>query len=218
MKTLRSPESNSSSSVARATVTCATPLLSFGLLLGGFIGGFTGGFMGAMPLARAGLAFSPAVNYTTQKETDQSGILGHSDSKVMIIDFRLGYVFPENGLFLGGMYKLENSTYSNGDMKGFAVGPSLGYVNGGFSFIATYHFMGERKYTFSGVEAKFTDGKGYQFDLAWAPEVSPNFGLGPQLTYRTIKYAQSQNGTAAATSNSYEVTTIAPAFVFWFKF
>jgi hypothetical protein len=86
----------------------------------------------------ASIVFSPGVSYETIKTTtNTSGPMGTRDDKILSIDARLGYVFDENGLYLGGMYRHESDTYLNGEMSGSAYGPSIGYTQGGFNFIAT---------------------------------------------------------------------------------
>jgi hypothetical protein len=167
----------------------------------------------------ASINFSPAFSYETYKtSTNTSGPMGTSDSKMLSIDARLGYVFDENGLYLGAMYRHENDSYISGEMSGSAYGPSAGYVKSGFSFIVTYQFSADRKYTFNGVESKLTQGHGVQVDLGYAPEISPGFGLGPQLTYRSIRYDKLQVGSGAEVSTADELTTLDPVFVVWFKF
>jgi hypothetical protein len=171
--------------------------------------------------ASATIIFGPSVSYSTRKQSDASAgtIYGCcQDRQVLTVDARLGYVFTENGLYLGGIYKLESDKYEAGDLSGFAVGPSIGYVNSGFSLIATYHLMAERRYTFSGLERRATSGSGLQVDLGWAPQVATNFGIGPVLTYRTLKFGKTQIGTAAETSQSAEETTLEPSLLFWFSF
>lgn len=167
-------------------------------------------------VASADIVFAPSVYLQTEKVQVNGGT--SSDNRYLVVDFRLGYVFPENGLYIGGLYKMENDAYSNGDLKGYAAGPSIGYVNGAFSFIATYHVMAEKKYTFSGVETKYASGSGWQLDLSYAPQVSPNFGLGPILSYRDIKYSKTQVGGAAETSNTYEISGLTPGIMFYFNF
>lgn len=168
------------------------------------------------PMASAEIAFAPSLYLNTEK-TKVNGS-ETSDNRWLIVDFRMGYIFSENGLYLGGMYKMENDAYRNGDLSGYAVGPSVGYVNGGFSLIATYHAMAERKITSSGTEVKYSSGSGFQVDVAYTPQIASNFGLGPVFSYRDTKYSKTKVGGAAETSDSFQLSGLTPGFMFFFKF
>lgn len=169
-------------------------------------------------VARASIVFHPGVTYTTSKVSDQTGAVGDSDAHALTLDARLGTVFETNGLFLGGMYKLEDGGSTGTDLKGFMTGPSVGYAQNNLVFIFTYFLAGERKTTAGGIENKYSQGRGYQFDFSYLALFSQNFSLGPQLTYRTTKFEKSQIGAAAETSNSLENSTFSPGLAFWFAF
>jgi hypothetical protein len=57
-----------------------------------------------------------------------------------------------------------------------------------------------------------------QLDIGWVPEISPGFGVGPQLTYRSIRFDKTQTGAAGEASTADELTTLDPVIVVWFKF
>lgn len=167
--------------------------------------------------AFADYIFGPALSYETLKEEVDGSTT--DDTKMLTLDLRLGYVFNQNGLYVGAMYKLEKDDFQGGDLNGYALGPSIGYVNSnGFSALVTYHIMAERKYTSSGTEAKYSSGQGYQLDIAYAPEITSGFGIGPQMTYRYVKFEKQKIGPAPETSTSREITSLDPTLVFWFTF
>lgn len=170
--------------------------------------------------ANAELVFAPAFRYESIKSTDNSGIVGSQDSRTLILDAKLGSAASSDGLYWGGIYRYEDTAFGGGGAKisGSGIGPSIGYVSGAGSIIASYFILAERKLTSGGAENKLSQGAGLQIDVAWTPEISSNFGLGPQLTYRSIKYSKSQIGAGTETSNSYEETTIDPAIALWWKF
>lgn len=171
-------------------------------------------------IAKAELVFAPAFRYESIKSTDNSGVVGSQDTRTIILDAKLGSAPNSNGLYWGGIYRYEDTAFSGGGAKitGSGIGPSIGYVNGGGSIIASYFILAERKFTSGGSENKLSQGAGLQVDVAWTPQFSSNLGLGPQITYRSIKYSKSQIGAGTETSNSYEETTIDPAIVLWWKF
>lgn len=168
--------------------------------------------------SQAEVVFAPSIAYDYEKVSDSTGAFSDADTRTAAIDLRLGYLFSANGFFAGGLYKIETNSYDNGDLKGFVLGPSGGWIRGPFSVIATYYLMAERRYTFGNQETKLSSGQGYQLDLAFTPQIATNLGFGPQLSYRSVKYTKSQVGSGAETGNSYETTAWIPYFAFWFVF
>lgn len=171
--------------------------------------------------AHAEFGFSPTVHYSQNKITDEvSGAsTTSSDSVYQTLDFRIGYIAPATGLWLGGMYTMERATVStNSEFSGSGYGPSVGFLRNGFNFIGTYVLSAERTYTNSGVTTKYRDGKGYQLDFGYYFLITQGFGLGPQFTYKTIKYSKTQVGAAAETSDTRDVTSLEPYLAFFFLF
>jgi hypothetical protein len=166
--------------------------------------------------ARADILFAPALSYSTETQKVNGGT--SVDNRLIVADFKLGYLFAENGLYLGGMYKYEDGSFLGGSVKANAIGASIGYVGAAFSLIATYHFLGERKVSSGGTDTKYTGVSGYQFDAAYVMPVSGGFSLGPQLTYRSTAYSKTQVGGSPQTSNKFEISNVQPGFAFFFKF
>lgn len=168
--------------------------------------------------ARASGLFAPVLRYSTQKATDDTGVIGNSDTNSLVLDARLGYVFDEYRIVAGAIYRMEGEANIAGSTKGYAFGPSLGWVNSGLSVFLTYFIRGERTYTVVGAPKKLLDGRGWQIDVAWAPKLSENFGLGPALTWQRIRFAGSQIGTSDATGDGYEEIRTTPGLIFWWAF
>lgn len=172
---------------------------------------------GVAHTAHAQVVFDPAITYTTSKVTDNA--LGVSaDDKTLTADLKLSYLFTAQGVFVGGMYKHEDASLTGGDVEGFAVGPTVGWTTGPWLFAGTYHFVGERRITAGGVETKYTEPKGFQIDVAYTHMVTPDFGFGPQLTYRDVKFDKSRIGAAAETSLTREEKSLEPYLAFHFQF
>lgn len=168
--------------------------------------------------ASASVQFGLGLSYETSRTQSTAGHYGTSDDKVLIADAKLGWVFDENGFFLGGMYKYENGDFLGSNLRGSAIGPSIGLVRDGFSLIATYHIFADQQFNVAGVEDKISGGRGFQLDLAWTPEIYPGFGLGPQLTYRTVRFEKRKVGSNPEGPTNDEVTTLDPYLLLWFKF
>lgn len=171
--------------------------------------------------AYAQYAFSPTISVHSEKVTDLSpSPLSDQDRRIAVIDFRFGRLFniTASQIFLGAIYKFEDETFSEGDMRGFLLGPSLGWSKNAMSAMFTYHLMGQRRYSYLGSEIKYTNGHGVQLDFAYTPEVLPRFGLGPQISYRSITYDKSQVSTLPAASQPYETSGLSMALALWWGF
>lgn len=167
----------------------------------------------------ASILFGPAVRYQTSKTTDQTGFAGGThDTQSLTGDAHLGLLIEGTPLFVGGLYSLENTTTDSNKMTGSNYGPTVGYFSGAFAVLGTYIMSGERTYTVSNVESKLTNGLGFRVDVSYVAGLFSNIGVGPQITYRSVKYSKSQAGTAAQSDNTFEETSIDPALVFWFRF
>lgn len=113
------------------------------------------------------------------------------ESNNSIYDIKLGYL-GGSGLYLGGIYTIKNSETSSTKQSGSAMGASLGYV-GSRGFFIKGHYL---------VSAEFQnlqEGTGYQADVGYMSNISPNVFMGVELSYRTIKYAK-EEGNPALTS------------------
>ncbi len=110
------------------------------------------------------------------------------DTKLTLIDFRLGYVF-DSGLYVGGLYSIHDNELL-ADASDSYFGPSLGYYYEGFLVAGTYYIYGERDLTAG--NTKYSGVKGFQIDLSYAIKVTEQFSVGPQLTYHSVKFTDSQ--------------------------
>jgi hypothetical protein len=174
--------------------------------------------LGLSHVVQAQVAFDPAITYRQTKITDQSGAVGDSDASQSAIDLKLSYFFREQSLFVGGIYKLENSDFTGGTSRGYLVGPVIGWRNNGWMVDASYQFIGERVEKIGGTETKFTEPGALQIDAAYTYMVTPRFGLGPQLTYRDVKYDKSNVGSAGKTSAYLKDRTFEPYIAMHFDF
>lgn len=161
--------------------------------------------------ATAQIVFAPSFSYISEKQDDNGAI---SENKLTFYDFRLGYIHA-SGLYLGAMYSMTGIADTNNSNSGYAAGPTLGFSHySGFYGLFTYYLIAEQNT--SSVQ-KYTGGMGPQIDIGWAFPVTPMFHLGPQLSYRSVKYDKSVTG-GVSTSTDFTRSNIVPAIVLWFNF
>ena len=170
----------------------------------------------AAPRARAEFVLFPGLGYTTQ--TVKSNGTKTVDTKLISADGRLGYLSMGSGLYIGGMYKFESGTGDSTTVKAVSTGASLGFVMSGFSLIGTYFLQGTRDVTTAGVDKQYKKGTGFQVDAAFMAAFSEGFFVGPQISYRSIKYAESSTLGVTDTSENYQLDTIQPTLAFLIKF
>jgi hypothetical protein len=168
--------------------------------------------------AHASILFGPSVSYTTSKVNDQTGFAGgNSNSNELIGEAKLGVLIEGTVLYFGGLYSYQ-STSGDSKVAGSYYGPSLGLFDGAFALIGTYVLGGGRTYTVTGGEAKLAEATGYRVDMSYVAGIGSAMGIGPQLTYRDIKYAKSQGVGGVETSNSYQESGFYPSIILWFRF
>ena len=172
--------------------------------------------MFAAPRARAEFVLFPGLGYTTQ--TVKSNGTKTVDTKLISADGRLGYMSMGSGFYIGGMYKYESGTGDSTSVKAVSTGASLGFVMSGFSLIGTYFLQGTRDVTTAGVDKQYKKGTGFQVDAAFMAAFSEGFFVGPQISYRSIKYAESSTLGVTNTSENYQLDTIQPTLAFLIKF
>lgn len=171
------------------------------------------------PPAQASILFGPAVRYQTLKSTDQTTFAGGThDKSILAADGHLGILVEGTPLYIGGLYSFENSTTDADKLSGSSYGPTIGYFSGAFAVLGTYLMSAERTYTISNVQSKLSNGQGFRADVSYVAGLTGSMGVGPQITYRSVKFAKSQAGAAAIGDSTYEETSIDPALVFWFRF
>ncbi len=168
--------------------------------------------------AHASILFGPSVSYTTSKVTDQTGFLGgNSNTNDLLGEAKLGILIEGTSIYFGGLYSYQSVS---GDAKasGQYYGPSLGIFDGAFALIGTYVLGGGRTYTVTGGEAKLAEATGFRVDMSYVAAIGNAIGVGPQLTYRDLKYAKSTPVGGVETSNSYQESGFYPSIIFWFRF
>lgn len=166
-------------------------------------------------LAQAQIVFAPAVTYRSV-DADQAGAQVVKSSG-LIADLRLGYMHS-SGLFLGGMYSINNIDHFDDEDKGYSAGPTIGYSHySGFYTLFTYHIIGQLELGRSTPTQKFTNGMGPQVDLGWVFPLTSSFSLGPQITYKALTYSKQDLGGTETTVDT-AVTEINPYIAFWFHF
>jgi len=170
---------------------------------------------GLASTASATIVFSPGVSYSSN-DTDTGS--GTSSGSELLLDVKLGYIFPM-GFYVGGIY--HNASNSAGsavnDEKATAFGPSVGYFSPmGFYVTGHYFLVAERNdYGVAGGDA--SEGTGPQVDLGWVFPLTSVFSMGPQLTYRSLNYSKADVG-GVATDIDVTRTEIRPYISLFFMF
>ena len=168
----------------------------------------------ASNIAFAQLVISPGVGYYSSDVESTQGITANTERTETRIDARVGYVLPM-GLYLGGMYSHNNVDFGVADGTGNLMGPTVGYYSMmGFYTLLTYHIVGEFEFDAS---SKITGAKGPQVDVGWIFPISAYFGIGPQITWRSIEYDKVEGG-GTSVDTDYKDTSIAPYVSLWFMF
>ncbi len=184
------------------------------LLLAVAIGTLSSLFM-ALP-AQAQFVFSPTFSYREDKTETSAGT---SDRKETVFNFRMLYQLG-GGLAVGGLYGIDTIDSGGGSTeKATAYGPSIGYLpqGAGFNLVGTYLVFAERENKSSSSTTMYKDGKGLQIDAGYAMTVG-SFGLGPQLTWRSIEYKKVQVNGGTDSSTSLKRTEIRPMIALFFHF
>jgi hypothetical protein len=157
-----------------------------------------------------GVVFNPSFFYYMDK--NNSGSSTDTTTTTDIINLKLGYMTTD-GIYFGAVYDIDNksvkrTTTTDYDRK--SIGASLGYISGGFQFIATYYF--QSNYDISGETTK--KGTGYTFDLGYIMPIG-TVGVGPLLSYRTWTYTKDDDGTL---DPNYKQTNIIPSIQLFLTF
>ncbi len=162
-------------------------------------------------LAQAKILFTPSITYMSQEQ--EISPAPAVDTKLTIIDLRLGYVF-DFGLYVGGLYSIQDHDLLS-DSSDSLLGPTLGYYNAGFLVAGTFYVYGEKDITNG--SGKYSGVSGYQIDVSYAVPVTENFRMGPQLTYHSYEYSDLEvNGISG--SADLKFSSITPYFNLTFVF
>lgn len=170
--------------------------------------------------AYASILFGPAVTYQSVKSIDNTGSAGgNQNTNALGADAKLGLLIEGTIFYVGGLYSYE-STAGDPNMKvvGSSYGPTVGIFNGAFALLGTYIINADRTYSVSSVDTKISKGTGFRVDMSYVAGLTGSVGVGPQVTYRSIKYAKTTSAAGIESLNTYEESTIYPSVVFWFRF
>jgi hypothetical protein len=170
--------------------------------------------------ANASILFGPSVTYQSVKSTDNTGLAsGNQNSSALGADAKLGLLIEGTVFYVGGLYSYLSTT-DTPDFKvtGAEYGPSAGIFNGAFALLGTYIMKADRTYSVSGSDAKISGGTGIRVDMSYVAGLTGSIGVGPQITYRSVKYTKSTPAGGLENDNTYEETSIYPSIIFWFRF
>lgn len=145
------------------------------------------------------IVFSPAIFFRTL-ETEAG-----EDEKLFISGLNLGIKL--SAFYLGFLLSQETAEPPNSRQKSY--GPSIGLIFSGFDIIVTRHIFSKRD---TGTR-RLKDGTGFQMDLGRKFMQSPNFGLGPRLSFRRITYQTEEvDGVESELPGGVTVKQFQPTF------
>jgi hypothetical protein len=130
----------------------------------------------------------------------------------------LGWDFSDL-FFLGAAYHFTNET-GTGDYKlsGGDYGPTVSLTASNFSLGLTYYLNGTLTEHSGGSDTVYSKGTGFGASLTYLFPVNANFAWGPSFIYTDIKYTMTQYGSAAAVSNTFELSGTEPYLALYFYF
>lgn len=95
-----------------------------------------------------------------------------------------------------------------------SYGPAIGYISSAVDLIFTIHAVAEQK-----EEARTLRGAGYQFDVGKRFPLTPHFGLGPRLSYKSFRYThETVDGATSRLREPVTLQIIEPVFALIFEF
>lgn len=165
---------------------------------------------GAYAAGEDGLFLSPAFLYLHSTEDVPGG--DETEENFTSIDLRLGYIAAP--IYVGGIYAMETKEISDVEIERTSYGVSLGFTRNGFMLLGHYFLSSEQD---RGSGVKYTDGKGYQFDVAYHFSLSQNVILGPQVSYKKWQYDKIESGSVEV-KESVNQSSLVPAVVFGLVF
>ncbi|MBK7842152.1 MAG: hypothetical protein IPJ71_00435 [Bdellovibrionales bacterium] len=162
---------------------------------------------------QAGYSINAAVFHSTQKYdfTDIGG--GTGKGTQLNYDLGFGYTMA-SGLYFGGIYGVVGEDDGTNDVSDNYLGVSIGYRSSGWQLTAHYFLSAEDEQS---ATSQLTGGSGIGIDLAYLWSINTTFAIGPQLTYRNLKYTKYETGGSETTvdvTNSYSLPYIVFALNF----
>lgn len=160
-----------------------------------------------------GFSINAAIFHSTHKYdfTDIGG--GTGNGTQLNYDLGFGYALA-SGLYLGGIYGIVGEDDGTNDVSSNYLGVSVGYRSSGWQLTAHYFLSAEDELSST---SQLTGGRGIGVDFAYLWSINATFAIGPQLTYRSLKYTKYETGgteTTVDVTNSYSL----PYLVFALNF
>lgn len=132
----------------------------------------------------------------------------NEEVKVNYSSYRVGYT-AENGIYLGLIYEINNSTTEDNEYDHFSSGLSLGGARNGWYF--TTHYFLNSKVEFPPNESTDRNKSNYGFSTGYSLQLDYNINLGLELNYRFHKYEKA-DGEEYSTSKFYPLLLLGTTF------
>lgn len=163
-----------------------------------------------------GLIFSPSIIATYVDEQNQvnGGTVSDRERNLLFYDLRFGYIF-RGGFYFGMLYSGETVDINDGVPKNSrtSFGMSIGYIRKGLSLGA--HYFPYSKQTLDGTTdvEEYSEGMGFQLDVAYYFRLGRFVSIGPQLVYKSISYGEGESATTNVDADaSSQHTVVTPMF------
>lgn len=148
-----------------------------------------------------------AYMYNQTVETTSGGASSSSEADSIIYDLKLGYL-TGSGLYLGGLYTMRNSKSGSTTTEGKNLGASVGYFGANGFFIKGHYIL-------SAEYGDLKEGTGLQADLGYINNITGNFLVGVELTYRSVEYKKDESSPSL---DKYKLTELFPMLTVGFVF
>ena len=148
-----------------------------------------------------------AYMYNQSSEATAGSSTSSSESNNSIYDLKLGYL-TGNGLYLGGLYTMRSAKSGSTTTDGKNLGASVGYV-GASGFFIQGHYILSAEY------GDLKEGTGLQADLGYINNITGNFLVGVELTYRSVEYKKDESNPSM---DKYKLTELFPMLTVGFVF
>ncbi len=145
----------------------------------------------------------------------------------------IGYTFSNRNWLVGFTYNLYNlktkrSFVEGGDSgldettENTQWGPTIGWLPGNWRLLLTYFTSGKKTIhtinddntgTTGDVTITNTNVSGFQFSGGYTFYITPTFGMGPALIYRSLTYSKQSKVNALNSIENYEDVSLASAHV-----
>lgn len=161
--------------------------------------------MDEAPSGHYGLVLVPSVMFNNINENNQAtgATLVDRSRSLLFYDIRLGYI-SLSGFYFGFMFAGETQDINTRSPVSTrqSMGVSFGFIKYGWALTGSLLPYSKQALTNSADIANFSEGMGYQVDVAYYFSLGRYFSVGPQLVYKDIHYGKAENASTRVNSDA----------------